>query len=40
MRWLFRRREAKGKHAWIYRHKSITGWGVVRCAKCDEWDIY
>lgn len=30
----------KHRHSWVYRPRTIGGWGVAACATCPAWDIY
>ena len=34
------RRPERHLHEWEYTGRGLSGWGVVKCRTCPEWDIY
>lgn len=36
----FLRRKQRHVHDWDYGPPSLSGWAIVRCRTCPDWDIY
>ena len=35
---IFRRN--KHRHEWVYRPRTLGGWGIVECRTCGATDLY